>query len=223
MSSSVDHYKAGSKTFTNEEIERSRMMRGVGYNHLDPTLANERFRCERALVRYNNACEWDSSLSDSEIHSMLEKIVDPSRDEKHHFLAPCKERGFVRSGARIQRPFRCTYGYNLKILEDVYIGEHVIIDDAAQVEIGPRSWIGPGVTILTTEVSKDMVDRKGTGSKWEAKRVTIAAEVMIGAYAKIYPGVTLEKGVTIEPFAVVRRPVHQNLLVTAAQGPIYTL
>jgi hypothetical protein len=52
-SSSYDHHKSGAKTFTVEEVERSRMLRNSRYNHFDPTLENDRQRCDRALARYN--------------------------------------------------------------------------------------------------------------------------------------------------------------------------
>jgi acetyltransferase-like isoleucine patch superfamily enzyme len=222
-SSSFDHHKAGSKTFTTEEVERSRMLRQARYNHLDPTLQNERQRCKRALGRYNRARDSDSGNTESEVSAMLEKVIDPSKDTGHHFLAPCKEKGFVGGGVRIESPFKCTYGYNLRILDDVYIGENVTIDDASIVEIGSRTWIGDNVTILTSDVIKDMVDRKGTGAAWICKSVVIAPEVIIGTGAKIFPGVRLERGATVEPFAVVRHNIGENLVVAAHEGQRYTL
>lgn len=217
-SANFEPQKSGAKTFTVEEVERSRMLRHSRYNHFDPTLQNERQRCERALERYNNACQLDSGLSEEDARNMLWKVVDPTRDNTHAFLAPCKERGLLSHGVKIEGPFRCTYGYNLKIMDNVYIGKNCNIDDAAKVEIGPRTWIGPNVTILTTDVGKDMVDRKGTGGAWYASPVYIASEVVIGANAVIYPGVRLERGSTVEPFALVRESLPENQTQLAPVG-----
>ena len=195
------------------------MLRHVGYNHFDPTLLNERQRCERALARYNAACNIDSGLDDEEARNLLWKVFDPSRDTTHNFVAPLKEKGVLSHGVRIEAPFTCTYGYNLKVMDSVYIGKGTTIDDAGKVEIGARTWIGPNVTIMTSEPSKDMVDRKGSGGSWIAKQVVIASEVIIGANAVIYPGARMERGATVEPFAVVKDYLMENEIQRAPVGP----
>ena len=71
------------------------------------------------------------------------------------------------------------------LMGDVYIGKGTTIDDAGKVEIGARTWIGPNVTILTTDSSKDMIDRKDATGTWIARDVYIESEVVIGADALI--------------------------------------
>lgn len=199
-----DPHKSGAKTFNKEDVERSKMLRGSTYNHFDTTLQNERQRCERALQRFNDACKLDSGVSEAEIRNILLKVFDPAEDTTHRFLAAPQEKGTLGKGVRIEAPFTCTYGYNIKTMDSVYIGKNCVIDDAGKVDIGPRTWIGPNVYIMTTDVMKDIQDRKGAGGAWLANGVTIASEVVIGANAVIYPGVTLERGSTVEPFAVVK-------------------
>lgn len=219
QTSSYDYQKSGAKTFTVEEVERSRMLRHTRFNYFDPTLKNERQRCAEALARYNAACMLRSGVTEQEAQNMLMKVFDPSLDTTHSFLAPCKEKGHVGPGVKIEGPFKCTYGYNLRVRDSVFIGEGTRIDDSARVDIGARTWIGPNVTILTTDVSKDMVDRKGTESGCIAMPVTIAPEVVIGANAVIYPGVTLGHGSTVEAFAVVKEPLGDNQVQRAPVGP----
>jgi white-opaque regulator 2 len=217
-SSGYDHHKSGAKTFTVEEVERSRMLRNSRYNHFDPTLENDRQRCDRALARYNSACSIDSSLSAEDARTMLWKVFDPARDTTHKFDVLPRERGTLSHGVKIEAPFTCTYGYNLKVMDNVYIGKGTTIDDAGKVEIGARTWIGPNVTILTTDCSKDMVDRKGAAGSWIASNVNIESEVVIGANALIYPGVRLGRGSTVEPGAVVKEPLGDNQVQRAADG-----
>ncbi|KAL2411301.1 hypothetical protein ABEF91_002034 [Exophiala dermatitidis] len=217
-SSGLENPKSGSKTFTKEDVERSKMLRHTSYNHHDPTLVNERQRCKQALARYNQACALDHDASEEEIRNKLLKVVDPSRDTTHKFISHPPEKGTIGHGSRIEAPFKCTYGYNIKIMEDVFIGENCEIDDCGKVDIGPRTFIGSGVTIFTQSVGKDLVDRKGTGAPWIAQQVSIASEVIIGKGAVVYPGVTIGRGATVEPFAIVRDSLGEFQTQCAATG-----
>lgn len=194
------------------------MLRNSYYNHFDKTLQNERERCRRALARYNDLCRIDCALNPEQIREHLTMVFDPTKDNIHNFFSQTKERGKVSDDVKIEAPFRCSYGYNIKIQDGVYIGENCTIDDAGKVEIGPRTFIGSDVTIFTTDVAKDMVDRKGSGAPWIARPVHIAAEVVIGRGAKIHPGVRIEQGATVEPYAVVRETLHEFEIQHAAVG-----
>ena len=196
------------------------MLRSTAYNHFDPTLIYERQRCKRALQRYNAACELDSGLSEQEIRNLLLKVIDASQDTTHKFPSQNHGRGHIGLGVKIEPPFTCTYGYNLKIQDDVYVGEGCRFDDAGTVEIGPRTVIAPGVKILTTDYGKDVVHRKGTKSFFIANDVIIASGVIIGADAIIYPGVRIEEGVTVEPGAVVRESLKANQIQRASPSQI---
>ncbi|EXJ96501.1 hypothetical protein A1O1_01627 [Capronia coronata CBS 617.96] len=217
-SASFDNPKSGAKTFTKEDVERSKMLRCTSYNHHDPTLVNERQRCKQALARYNQACALDNAASEDEIRAKLLKVFDPSKDTTHKFISHPLEKGMIGHGSKIEAPFKCTYGYNIKIMEDVFIGENCEIDDCGKVDIGPRTFIGSGVTIFTQNVGKDLVDRKGTGAPWMAQQVSIASEVIIGKGAVIYPGVTIGRGATVEPFAIVRDALGEFQTQFAAVG-----
>ena len=218
-SSSYEHPMSGAKTFMVEEVERSRMLRNSRYNHFDPTLENDRQRCDRALARYNAACSIDSGMDAEEARTMLWKVFDPSSDRTHKFDAPPRQVGTLSYGVRIEAPFMCTYGYNLKVMKDVYIGKGTTIDDSGKVEIGARAWIGPNVTILTTDCSKEaMVDRKGAAGTWIARNVYIESEVVIGPNALIYPGIRLGRGSTVEPGAIVKEPLGDNQIHRASGG-----
>ena len=83
-----------------EEAERSRMLRNTRYNHFDPTLENDRKRCEGALARYNAACSIDSGMDAEEARTMLWKVVDPGLDTNHKFDAPPREKGTLTCGVK---------------------------------------------------------------------------------------------------------------------------
>jgi acetyltransferase-like isoleucine patch superfamily enzyme len=127
------------------------MLRSVQYYHFDPTLVYERQRCDRALERYNAACKLDSGLSEHGVSNLLLKVVDPTQDTTHKFPSRNHSTGHIGLGVKIEAPFTCTYGYNLKLQDNVYVGKGCTFDDAGLVEIGARTIIAPGVTILTTD------------------------------------------------------------------------
>ena len=162
------------------------MLRSVPYDHFDATLLYERQRCQRAVERYNAACQLDSGLTEQAVHNLLTMVVDPSQDTTHKFPAQNQGKGYVGLGVKVEGPLTCTYGYNLRIFDDVHVGKDCTFDDAGIIEIGPRTIIGPGVTILTTDYCKDLDFRKGAKGHWMANDVYIASEVVVGAKAVIY-------------------------------------
>lgn len=197
--------KPGSRVFLNEDVERSKMLRGAPYNYFDPTLKGERQRCANALLRYNNACQLGSGISENETQAMLHKVFDPKLDTTFNSPVAPRIDGHLGPGVKIEPGFRCTYGYNIRIFDNVFIGENTRVDDSGKVDIGARTWVAANVTILTNDVAKDMTVRKGTdGQQCMARPVTIGPEVVIGTGAVILPGVKIGRGATIEPFAHVR-------------------
>lgn len=180
------------------------MLRGAPYNYFDPTLEAERIRCSNALIRYNKLCKL-SGTSKSETQSMLQQVFDPKKDGTYNPPAPCRIEGHLGPGVRIETGFDCTYGYNIRISDNVFIGKNTRIDDSAKVEIGARSWIAANVTILTNDVVKELVQRKGTdGQSNIAHPVWVGTEVVVGTGAVILPGVRIGRGCTIEPYAIVK-------------------
>lgn len=179
------------------------MLRHHRYLHLDPTLVWDRRRCEAAAERYNADLALTAGKDDEEIRNSLWKILDPSRDGLFQGRAPLKEKGVLSHKVIVERGFRCSYGYNLKLMDSAYLDRDVFIDDAAKVEIGARSWIGAGTRILTSAPCSDLVDRKGASTERTAQPIIIESEVQIGAGCTIYPGVRLSKGCSIRPGSVV--------------------
>lgn len=186
------------------------MLRGADYNHFDATLKNERARCEEAVERYNSACRPRSGVSEEEQEKLLRIIFYPSEDKLHRPVVPCKEDGMLGPNVKVEGPFSCSYGYNIKIFDSAYIGKNCNIDDAAIVQIGARTWLGPNVHILTSDVSHDRIDRRGRDAPWRSKQVLIAEEVIIGANAVIYPGVRIGRGARVEAFAIVKDDLPDN-------------
>jgi white-opaque regulator 2 len=124
--------------------EKTKMLRGKFFRWMDPTLATDRLRCKRALVCFNNAGMADDA-ADPISRKMLGRVLVPDSSNSLHTDKPI---GSLGPGAVVETPFRCEYGYNIKISEDVYIGPECTIIDACTVIIGQKTTIEPKVTII---------------------------------------------------------------------------
>ena len=100
----------------------------------------------------------------------------------------------ARCGARvkIEPPFRCDYGTNIVIGDDVYMNFNCVVLDCAAVRIGDRVLIAPGVQILAATHPLDVAERR-TGREL-ARPVTIGDDVWLGAGVIVSPGVTIGAG-----------------------------
>jgi maltose O-acetyltransferase len=114
--------------------------------------------------------------------------------------------------ARIEAPFHCAYGFNLSLGEGVYINAGCTILDTAQVHIGARTMLGPGVHIYCAEHHKDAAKR-AAGLEM-ARPVDIGEDVWIGGGAIVLPGVRIGAGAIIGAGAVVTRDVAGGTTVT---------
>jgi len=126
--------------------------------------------------------------------------------------------GYLGPGTMVETPFKCHYGYNIKLMEDVYIGENCTIIDPYGVTIGSKTTIGANVTIVTGQPGKDLMYRQGTNSTWTGSPVVIEDEVWIGPGVLIAPGVKLGRGCTVLPGAVVTKNVEMNQVIGPEGG-----
>jgi white-opaque regulator 2 len=187
---------------TSYDSEKAKMLRGQFFQWMDKTLADDRVRCKRALVSFNNACMADDA-GDLISWQILKQILLPNSSNSLHTDKPI---GSLGAGAVVETPFQCEYGYNIKICDDVHIGRNCTITDVYTVIIGRNTTIGPKVTI----VAGTPADRQGINSKWKGYPVIIEENVIIGAGAFIYPGVRLGAGCTIDPGSMVKHDVLPN-------------
>ena len=145
----------------------------------------------------------DSGLDAEAVRNRLWQIFDPGRDAVHHRYGRLSERGDLSHGVNVEGSFSCSYGYNITTRERASIDSQVVIDDAAHVHIGARSWIGHGVKILSS-VRYLEGDKQSKGIR-VSRAVGIEDDVIVGQEGVfVYPGVTLAKGSVVEPGSVIR-------------------
>ncbi|KAL1953220.1 hypothetical protein VTO42DRAFT_3386 [Malbranchea cinnamomea] len=181
------------------KTEKVKMLDGEGYNPHDPELVLDRERCAVALKRYNQAKDPTSGISPEEITRLLKQVLMGRTD--FHLDGPIRSLG---PGVVVEAPFRCRYGYNIHLGEDVMISENCFFVDDCNIKVGAHTWIGPNVTILSSMASGGMLQRKGSKSNYQGSPVIIEEDCWIGPGCTILPGVTIGRGAYVAAGEVVR-------------------
>ena len=111
----------------------------------------------------------------------------------------------------IYPPFRCDIGFNIKLGKHVLINSNCFFLDSSTIVIGDYVMIGPNVTIVTPNHSRDPQGRRKIGTI--CKPVVIGDDVWIGSGAIILPGVTIGDGAIIGAGSVVTKDVPAGKIV----------
>lgn len=197
--------------------EKERMLNGWPFDPGDLELRSQRDACALALYEFNAMAE-SGKFPEPARREVARPIFEPHmrpikmetrqdteaaamRPQTHQ---PGMPAGFLAPNVDIEAPFHCHYGYNIRIAADVDIGANCRIHDAAPVEIGMRTIIGPNVTILTAEPDPGLPPPG-------QKRLHRAREVVIGPDCYIGAGVTLLPGTHIPPCSYIPSLVHDNV------------
>lgn len=173
--------------------EREKMLAGELYDGNDPDLVAARLRTRDWCQRFNAL-----PAGTTEAHAALFAEL---------FGKPVK--------ATITPPFRCDYGTNIELGDDVYFNFDCVVLDVAPVRIGARTLFGPGVHIYAASHPMTVADRR-TGLELGLP-VTIGADVWVGGGAIICPNVTIGDGSVIGAGSIVTRSVPAG--VFAAGNP----
>jgi maltose O-acetyltransferase len=169
---------------------KQRMMRGEEYQATDGQLTAERDRCSALCERIN-------ALGVADVDTRLELFRELL--------------GAFGDDTLIQSPFRCDYGYNIKIGRRSFINYGAIILDVAPVTIGDEVLIATNVQILTATHPLEATRRRAW---WEtAKPISIADGAWIGGGALVLPGVSIGENAVVGAGAVVTRDVAANTVV----------
>ncbi|MFY0596230.1 MAG: sugar O-acetyltransferase [Cognatishimia sp.] len=166
------------------------MLRGDWYNCLDDELERHRIAAREAVHQHN-------TLPPSERGPLGPKLKA--------LLAGFGENSFVEA------PFHCSYGFNTRIGDDVYLNVGCLVLDSGAVSIGDRSMLGPGVHIYCAEHHKEP-GKRASGLE-VAKPVAIGQDVWIGGGAKVLAGVTIGDGAIIGAGSVVTKSVDAGATV----------
>jgi maltose O-acetyltransferase len=178
--------------------EKEKMLAGEPYRPGDPELQADAARARLWMGRYN-------------------AVMARRQPERHALMAELFAE--VGAGTTIRPPFFCDYGSNIHLGADVFLNFNCVILDVAQVWIGDKTQIGPGVQILTADHPREAASREA--GLESGLPIRIGRNVWIGGGALILPGVTIGDDCVIGAGSVVTRDVPAG--ATAVGNPARTV
>ncbi|HYH81958.1 MAG TPA: sugar O-acetyltransferase [Longimicrobium sp.] len=178
--------------------QKAKMLAGELYNATDPELVAERLRARELLHRFNAAAP---------------------RDEQAALRLLAGLFGGFGEGTAVMAPFRCDYGYNVRIGRNGFVNYDCVFLDCAPIRLGDDVQIGPAVQIYTATHPVDAAIRRA-GLEY-ALPVTVGDGAWIGGGSILLPGVTVGANTVIGAGSVVTRDVPTG--VVAAGNPCRVL
>jgi len=172
------------------ETEMERMLAGDPYDAADPELVAERKRARELLAAYNRTTFEQADRR----RTLLESLFDE-----------------LGADARVEPPFRCDYGFNLRVGEGFYANFGCVVLDVCPVTIGPGCLLGPGVHVYTATHPLDPEARAAGLESGEP--IEIGANVWIGGRAVLTPGVTIGDDAVVGAGSVVTADVPAGTVV----------
>lgn len=172
------------------DLEWQKMLRGEVYDASYRPFLDKLVETREKIYIYNQTRPSDLSGLDSQLRELF---------------GSCGQRVIVN------QPFRCDYGENIYVGDDVIINFNMTILDEAEVRIGNHVFIGPNVSIYTACHSLE-ANKRNTGDEW-AEPVTIHDSVWICGGVTIVPGVTIGEGAVVAAGSVVTKDVEPYTLV----------
>ena len=168
------------------------------YNDFDQDLFQRRVEAKRLFREYN-------------------KTDDDETEKRKDIMS----RMFRSVGERvwIEPDFRCEFGKNITIGNDVYINFGCTILDCGQVTIGDNTLIGPNVGLYSANHTLDAQERITGGLI--PKDIHVGKRVWIGGNTTILPGVSIGDETVIGAGSVVTHDIPSG--VVAAGNPCRVL
>jgi len=174
------------------------MVRGEYYDPRDVELLGLAHRARELLARHAAAPFTDGAGRRAALEALL----------RH-----------VGVGVWIEPPFFCEYGVNVRIGDATFVNTGCVFLDSAEIRIGSRALLGPGVQLLTpshpVRAGERVIRDAGDGRapyRTTAAPITIGDECWIGAGTIVMPGVSIGNGVTIGAGSLVTRDIPAGVL-----------
>lgn len=170
---------------TNQE----KLQAGMIYNDFDDDLFQRRIYAKKLFRQYNKTDDGETELR-QEIMSKLFKSVG-----KNVWIEP---------------DFRCEFGKNITIGDNVYINFGCVILDCSEITIGENTLLGPNVGIYSANHSIDAEERINGGCF--GKPIHIGKRVWLGGDVKVIAGVTIGDDSIIGTGSIVTKDIPSGVI-----------
>ena len=169
--------------------EWEKLQSGQVYNDFNEDLFQRRIAAKKLFRAYNRTEDEETALR----RDLLERLL-----------------GRVGKNVWIEPDFRCEFGKNIVIGDDVYINFGAVILDCAEVSIGANTLIGPNLGIYPVNHALDPEERAHGGCV--SAPVHIGKDVWLGGDVKILAGVSIGDGAVIGTGSVVTKSIPARVV-----------
>lgn len=178
--------------------EWEKMQAGLTYNDFDKDLFNRRVEAKKLFRAYNRTDDDEGDKRNDIMHRLFRHVGE---------------------NVWIEPDFRCEFGKNITIGNNVYINFGCVILDCGQVSIGDDTLIGPNVGIFSGNHAADAGERTAGGLI--PKPIAIGDRVWICGNVSIVPGVRIGDKSVIGAGSVVTHDIPSGVI--AAGNPCRVL
>ena len=166
-----------------------KMQAGMIYNDFDDDLFQRRVQAKKLFREYNKS-------DDEEVEKRLQIM-------RKFFKS-------VGSKVWIEPDFRCEFGKNIIIEDNVYINFGCVILDCAEVVIGANSLLGPNIGLYAVNHATDAEERINGGCY--GKPIHIGKNVWLGGDVKVLAGVSIGNNSIIGTGSIVTKDIPPNVI-----------
>lgn len=174
--------------------EWEKLQNGQMYNDFDDNLFQRRIAAKKLFRKYNKTEDEDVELRNQIMNDLF----------KH-----------VGKDVWIEPDFRCEFGKNITIEDNVYINFGCVILDCAEVTIGANTLLGPNIGLYPVNHAIDAEERIHGGCI--GKPIHIGKNVWFGGDVKVLAGVTIGDNTIIGTGSIVTKDIPSNVI--AAGNP----
>ena len=171
------------------KTEWEKMQDGEVYNDFDRDLFNRRVEAKKLFRRYNKTDDSETRERDSILRQLFKSVG------KNLWIEP---------------DFRCEFGKNISIGNDVYINFGCVILDCGEVSIGNEVLIGPNVGLYDANHALDAQERMD--GALIPGNIRIGNRVWIGGGTIILPNVTIGDDTVIGAGSIVTHSIPSGVV-----------
>lgn len=169
--------------------EWERLQKGLIYNDFDDDLFTRRVEAKKLFRTYNKTDDEEIELRNQIMKQLFKSVGE---------------------NVWIEPDFKCEFGKNITIEDDVYINFGCVILDCAEVTIGAHALLGPNIGLYPVNHAIDAEERVNGGCY--GKPIRIGKNVWLGGDVKILAGVSIGDNTIIGTGSIVTKNIPANVI-----------
>ena len=169
--------------------EWERLQKELPYNDFDPDLFQRRVAAKKLFRAYNRTEDEEVELRRQILGQLLKKVGE---------------------NVWIEPDFKCEFGKNITLGDNVYINFGCVVLDCAEVTIGAHALLGPNIGLYPVNHAADAEERMHACCS--GKPIRIGRNVWLGGDVKVLAGVTIGDNAIIGTGSIVTKDVPPDVV-----------